>query len=63
MSHYPPLLNKRLLVFIKGGFRYQGTAVHEDEVFLHIDDEKTGRLVVLSKSEIATIEIFNGVNP
>lgn len=44
---------------MKGGYRYVGIVVHEDDLFYHIDDAKTGKLTILRKDEVTTLEVIS----
>jgi hypothetical protein len=57
-----PIVDRRIRVFLRNGFRYRGTCIFENDRFLHLNDERSGRLTILAKSEIFSLEVFDDEN-
>ena len=56
------LLNSRVLLFTRTGFRYSGRVIDESNNFLIIINDRNGHEMVFNKSELAMLErIKDGV--
>lgn len=50
------LVGQRVKAFQPGGFKYVGKVLEENEHFLRILDDHTGKVFLLSKSSLMTLE-------
>lgn len=58
-KHNFHLPGKRVLVFLKSGFRFSGLVTDESESFLILEDDRTSRMRIFNKDELSNIEVLH----
>lgn len=56
-AHRLNLKGKKIMLFLRSGYRFSGLVTDESQGFLIIEDDRNGKTRIFNKDELSNIEV------